>query len=61
MSLASWILEHIAPGYRDSKERFATAMQENSKANDLLTAELQRAAFQPEKTQRIMRVNGHHK
>lgn len=53
MSLAHWILEHLTPGYNASRERLAHAMDANSKANDLLTEEMKRAAFRPDQTMRL--------
>ena len=53
MSLAHWILEHITPGYSESRERLNHAMEANSKANDLLTEEMRRAAFRPDQTMRL--------
>jgi hypothetical protein len=53
VSLAHWILEHLTPGYNASRERLAHAMDANSKANDLLTEEMKRAAFRPDQTMRL--------
>jgi hypothetical protein len=53
VTIAQWLLEHITPGYNASRERLAHAMEQNSKANDLLTEEMKRAAYRPDQTMRL--------
>lgn len=61
MSLAHWILEHLTPGHSESRARLAHAMEANSKANDLLTEEMKRAAFRPDQTMRLRVGEWHEK
>lgn len=53
MNLAHWILEHLTPGHRDSRARFIVAMEHNAKETELLTDEIRKASFEPDKTQRL--------
>jgi hypothetical protein len=53
MSLAQWILERLTPGGATSKERLVEAMKRNAMETELLTGEIHRVSFKPDKTTRL--------
>ena len=59
MNLANWILEHLTPGHRESRARLVIAMEHNAKETELLTDEIRKASFEPDKTQRLFIRDNH--
>lgn len=60
MNLAHWILEHLTPGHKQSRARLVIAMEHNAKETELLTDEIRKASFEPDKTQRLF-VGANHR
>lgn len=61
MNLAQHILHLIFPHDDDQRKRMLQAMESNARETELLTAEIKRASFSPDKQRMFVRINGHPK
>lgn len=59
--MGRFLLHVIFPSRQREREAVAEAMRRNAMATDSLTSEIRSVAQCPDKTQRMVRVNGHRK
>lgn len=59
--MGRFLLHIIFPGRERERQAVADALRRNSVATDALTSEIRHVSQSPDRTQRIVRVNGHHK